>query len=134
MRVIPQRQKSKGSLIITAALELSTNQVTHFYSEKKNTAEMIKLLEILVKQYAETDKIYLSWDAASWHASKLFYKRVDLINSPEYRAEHKTPHVELAPLPSCAVPQRHRVGLQRDGPSHHPQQRLRVSGGLQGGD
>jgi transposase len=102
VRVIPQRQKSKGSLIITAALELSTNQVTHFYSDKKNTAEMIKLLEILVKQYAETDKIYLSWDAASWHASKLFYKRVDLINSPEYRAEHKTPHVELAPLPSCA--------------------------------
>ena len=52
VRVVPQRQKSKGSLIITAALELSTNQVTHFYSEKKNTAEMIKLLEILVKQYA----------------------------------------------------------------------------------
>jgi transposase len=102
VRVIPQRQKSKGSLIITAALELSTNQVTHFYSENKNTAEMIKLLEILLKQYADTDKIYLSWDAASWHASKLFYKRVDLINSPEYRAEHKTPRVELAPLPSCA--------------------------------
>jgi len=102
VRVVPQRQKSKGSLIITAALELSTNQVTHFYSEKKNTAEMIKLLEILVKQYADTDKIYMSWDAASWHASKLFYKRVELINSPAYRAEHKTPHVELAPLPSCA--------------------------------
>jgi hypothetical protein len=102
VRVVPQRQKSKGSLIITAALELSTNQVTHFYSEQKNTAEMIKLLEILVKQYADTDKIYFSWDAASWHASKLFYKRVDLINSPEYRAEHKTPLVELAPLPTCA--------------------------------
>jgi transposase len=102
VRVVPQRQKSKGSLIVTAALELSTNQVTHFYSEKKNSAEMIKLLEILVKQYADTDKIYMSWDAASWHASKLFYKRVDQINSPAYRAEHKTPHVELAPLPSCA--------------------------------
>ena len=63
---------------------------------------MIKLLEILVKQYADTDKIYMSWDAASWHASKLFYKRADQINSPAYRAEHKTPHVELAPLPSCA--------------------------------
>jgi len=43
VRVIPQRQKSKGSLIVTAALELSTNQVTHFYSDKKNTAEMINL-------------------------------------------------------------------------------------------
>jgi len=102
VRVVPQRQKSKGTMIITAALELSTNQVTHFYSEKKNTAEMIKLLEILVKQYADTDKIYLSWDAASWHASKLFYTRVDLINSPDYKSEHRTPHVELAPLPSCA--------------------------------
>jgi transposase len=30
VRTIPQRQKSKGSLICTAALELSTNQVTHF--------------------------------------------------------------------------------------------------------
>ena len=34
---IPQRQKSRGRLILTAALELCTNQVTHFYSERKNT-------------------------------------------------------------------------------------------------
>ena len=120
VRVVPQRQKSKGSLIITAALELSTNQVTHFYSEKKNTGEMIKLLEVLVKQYAEADRVYLSWDAASWHASKLFYKRVDLINSPAYRAEHKTPQVELAPLASSVrtVSHCHRIHLQRNGESH----------------
>jgi transposase len=37
IRTIPQRQRSKGSLICTAALELSTNQVTHFYSKRKNT-------------------------------------------------------------------------------------------------
>ena len=43
---IPQYQKPKGYLIATAALELSTNQITHFYSKTKNTAEMIKL-EIL---------------------------------------------------------------------------------------
>jgi transposase len=29
--VVPQHQASKGTLIVTAALELSTNQVTHFY-------------------------------------------------------------------------------------------------------
>ena len=51
VRVVPQRQKSKGSLIVTAALELSTNPMTHFYSEKKNTAEMIKLLEVLLEKY-----------------------------------------------------------------------------------
>jgi hypothetical protein len=102
VRVVPQRQKSKGRLILTAALELSTNQVTHFYSEKKNTAEMIKLLEVLLVQYAGCDKIYLSWDAASWHASKKLYERVEEVNSAEYRARHKSPYVELAPLPSSA--------------------------------
>ncbi len=36
-RTFPQRQRSKGQLLVTAALELSTNQITYFYSEKKNT-------------------------------------------------------------------------------------------------
>jgi transposase len=102
VRIVPQRQKSKGRLILTGALELSTNQVTHFYSEKKNTAEMIKLLEVLLVQYAGCDKIYLSWDAASWHASKKLYERVEEINSAEYKALHKSPYVELAPLPASA--------------------------------
>jgi hypothetical protein len=102
VRTVPQRQRSKGSLILTAALELSTNQVTHFYSEKKNTAEMIKLLDVLLVQYANCDKIYFSWDAASWHASKALNKRVDEINSPGYKDQHRCPLVELVPLPSCA--------------------------------
>jgi transposase len=102
VRTVPQRQKSKGRLILTAALELSTNQVTHFYSEKKNTVEMIKLLEVLLVEYANCDKIYFSWDAASWHASKKLNERVDEINSARYRAEHRCPSVELVPLPSCA--------------------------------
>jgi transposase len=101
-RVVPQRQKSKGALIVTAALELATNQVTHFYSEKKNTAEMIKLLEVLLVQYAGCDKIYLSWDAAAWHASKGLYDRVERVNSAEYRDLHRSPNVELAPLPAGA--------------------------------
>lgn len=53
MKTIPQYQKSKGSLIVTAALELSTNQVTHFYSERKNTTEMIKLLNVLIDNYSD---------------------------------------------------------------------------------
>jgi transposase len=101
-RTIPERQKSKGTLIATAALELSTNQVTHFYSEKKNTDEMIRLLEVLISQYRGQTRIFLSWDAASWHGSKKFFGRVDEVNQAAYRAEHGTPVVELAPLPSCA--------------------------------
>jgi transposase len=69
-RSIPQYQKSKGSLILTAALDLSTNQITHFYSKAKNTAEMIRLLDLLFKQCSGERTLYFSWDAASWHASK----------------------------------------------------------------
>jgi hypothetical protein len=57
---VPQFQISKGCLIINAALELSTNQVTHFYSKKKNTVEMVKLLEILLAEYSNCKCIYLS--------------------------------------------------------------------------
>ncbi len=101
-KTIPQWQKSKGSLIITGALELSTNQMTYFYSEKKDTEEMIKLLDILLEEYKEDERIYLSWDAASWHASQKLYEKVEKVNSSEYKENHKTPIVELAPLPSCA--------------------------------
>src|ERR1700720_3423562 len=45
---VPQWQKSRGCLIMTAALELSGNQVTHFYSAKKTTGEMIRLMDVLV--------------------------------------------------------------------------------------
>ena len=102
VRLVPQRQKSKGKLIVTGALELCTNKVNHFYSEHKNTAEMIKLLNLLVRQYSTCDTIYFSWDAASWHASKRFHARVVEINSAKYRAAHRIPRVELAPLPISA--------------------------------
>jgi transposase len=101
-KTVPQCQKSRGSLIVTGALELSTNQVTHFYSEAKNTEEMIKLLLVLLEQYAEEDCIYFSWDAASWHASAKLYEEVERLNSPEYRRSHRGPVVKLAPLPKSA--------------------------------
>lgn len=102
VRIVPLFQKSKGVLIVTAALELSENQVTHFYSAHKNTEEMLKLLETLLVMYANQSCIYFTWDAASWHASKKLYIRVEEINSPKYQAMHKCPLVKLAPLPSRA--------------------------------
>ena len=75
-RVVPQWQRSKGCMIMTAALELSGNQVTHFYSERKNTAEMIRMMEVLIEQYADRRTLYLSWDAASWHMSKKLHQRI----------------------------------------------------------
>ena len=99
---VPQFQKSKGSLILTGALELSTNQVTYFYSQKKNTNEMIHLLDLLLKKYEKCTRIYLSWDAASWHISKKLNKRVDEVNKASYRRKHKTAEVVIAPLPASA--------------------------------
>jgi hypothetical protein len=101
-RVVPQRQRSRGRLIITAALELSTNQITHFYSEKKNTDEMIKLLDVLLRQYSSQRCLYLSWDAASWHISTKLTKRVCEVNNVVETVQGKTPIVKLMPLPSSA--------------------------------
>jgi hypothetical protein len=97
-RTVPQRQRSKGTLIVTAALELSTNQITHFYSPAKNTSEMVKLLYKIVDAYADQECIYFSWDAASWHASKALYSIVQDIN---IRRNGRL-RVKLVPLPSCA--------------------------------
>jgi hypothetical protein len=101
-KIIPKLQHSKGFLIVTAALELSTNQVTHFYSRKKDTEEMIKLLDMLIDQYKGMSKIYFSWDKAAWHASKKLFAKIEEVNKDEFRAVHQTPIVELAPLPASA--------------------------------
>ena len=100
-RSIPQHQKSKGTLIVTAALELSTNQVTHFYSKTKNTAEMIRLLDLLLKHCAGKRTLYFSWDAASWHTSKKLEQHVADLNAVSPSAVPR-PRVELVPLPACA--------------------------------
>ena len=102
LKTVPQWQRSNGSLILTAALELSKNQVTHLYSKKKDTDEMLKLLEILLAEHSSESCIYLSWDAASWHASKRLFARVNEINGPDYRTYHRVPYVRLAPLPTRA--------------------------------
>jgi hypothetical protein len=94
---VPQWQKSKGWMIITAALELSRNQVTHFYSRQKNTDEMIKMADLLRCQYRACGRIYLSWDAASWHISKRLLEYLKAVNAEAFRDGFST--IETAPLP-----------------------------------
>jgi len=96
---VPQWQKSKGSLILTAALELSRNKVTHFYSNAKNTAEMIRMAKVLIAEYIGASTIYLSWDAASWHMSKDLFAFVAENNKS---CSGVSPKLELAPLPASA--------------------------------
>lgn len=97
--IIPQWQNSKGWLILTAALELSSNQVTHFYSRKKNTDEMIRMADLLRSQCANLRRIYLSWDAASWHVSERLRAHLKKLNS---NTAGEYPVVEIAPLPAGA--------------------------------
>jgi transposase len=100
IRHVPQWQKSKGSLIVSAALELSRNQIIHFYSDRKNSAETCKLIDQLRRQYKGYRRIYLSWDAAPWHSSEQLFNRVEFLND---WAEHdEAPHIEILPLPAQA--------------------------------
>ena len=97
---VQQWQKSRGCMIITAALDLPGNQVTHFYSTKKNTGEMIRMMDILIDRYAEHRKLYLCWDAASWHISKQLFARIEAHNAAV--ANGSGPLVETVPLPAGA--------------------------------
>ena len=100
VRVVPQWQRSKGSLIVTAALELSKNQMTHFYSERKNTDETIKLAEMIRDRYKGFRRIYLSWDAAPWHRSKGLHDRIVELNGLGSRGD--APEIQVLPLPAGA--------------------------------
>jgi transposase len=97
---VPQWQKSRGCMIMTAALELSGNQITHFYSTKKNTGEMIRMMDVLIEKYAQHSRLYLSWDAASWHISKDLFVRIEAHNAAVVNGGG--PLVEAAPLPARA--------------------------------
>ena len=91
---VPEKQKSKGIIICTAALELSTNQVTHFFSDKKNTFEMVKLIDLLISQYSNEETLYLCWDAVSWHNSKILKTYIEDHNNAG------SPQIKLVPLPA----------------------------------
>ena len=102
LTAIPQKQKNKGFIVCTAALELSTNQVTHFFSPKKNTDEMIKLIDILIEKYHDQEKLYISWDAAAWHVSTKLKAKLAAVNSLPETAAGQAPELVLAPLPASA--------------------------------
>lgn len=98
LRVVPQWQRSKGALIVSAALELRSNQLTFFFSARKNTQETIALIEVLRRQYRGYRRIFLSWDAAPWHDSKGLHERIQFLN--EWAEHDNAPTIALRPLPS----------------------------------
>ena len=98
--MVPQWQASKGSLIVSAALDLSKNQVHHFYSERKNTHETLKLIELIRHVYKGYRRIYLSWDAAPWHSSAELFEKIEFLNG--WAQYDGAPDIQVLPLPSGA--------------------------------
>jgi DDE superfamily endonuclease len=87
---------------MTSALELSKNQLTYFYSPRKDTGEMLRMLGKLLQEYAYKSRIFVSWDAASWHMSKMLHAHVAEHNDAVTKGAVAGPLVELAPLPAGA--------------------------------
>ncbi len=97
----PQNQRSKGSITLYGALSATTNQVTWFYGKSKDSAGIIDLAEILFNQYHASSKIYLTWDAASWHGSDELVQWTDELNAWN-KISDAGPIIEFVPLPSSA--------------------------------
>jgi len=99
-RSVPQWQRSRGSFILTAALDLARNQVTFFYSERKNADEIIRLIDRLRDSYARYRTLYVSWDAAPWHRAQRLMQYLESINSQASRGAG--PAVTIRELPTGA--------------------------------
>lgn len=99
-RTVPQWQKSKGAFIVTAALDLERNQLVFFLSERKNTGETIRLIDVLRERYAGYKTLYLSWDAAPWHRSERLMEHLATVN--EGARLGSGPRVVILPLPTSA--------------------------------
>jgi len=100
-RIHPQNQRSKGAITLYGALSANTNQMTWFYQNTKDSAGIIDLVEILYNRYHDKSKIYLTWDAASWHRSNELVKWADETNTRN-TANSSGPIIEFVPLPSSA--------------------------------
>jgi transposase len=97
----PQNQRSRGAITLYGALSANTNQMTWFYHTSKDSAGIIDLAEILYNRYHDRSKIYLTWDAASWHGSNELVEGADEINTWN-AASSAGPIIEFIPLPSSA--------------------------------
>jgi DDE superfamily endonuclease len=86
---------------MSGGLNATTNQVSWLYSSTKDTQAMIDLIEILFNQHPFTSRIYLTWDAASWHKSGLLVEWLDAFNV-ETSSSGLGPTIHLVPLPTSS--------------------------------
>jgi transposase len=98
---LPQKQEHRGAITMAGALNALTNQVTWVYGRSKDTSAMIALMEILFNQHRSASKLYITWDAASWHRSNALVHWLDTFNEGTERSG-EGPLIHLVPLPTSA--------------------------------
>jgi transposase len=98
---IPQVQLNRGAITMAGALSATTNQMTWVYGPSKNTSTMIALLEILFNQHNSVARLYITWDAASWHRSGALVEWLDAFNE-KTRQSRAGPLIYLVPLPTSS--------------------------------
>lgn len=62
---------------------------------------MVDLIELLFNEHPRKAKLFITWDAASWHSSAKLEEWMNEFNSHAERHGHG-PLVVLVPLPRCA--------------------------------
>ena len=97
----PQEQAHRGVIMMSGALSATANQVTWVYGRAKDTTAMIDLMELLYNQYFSALKLYVTWDAASWHKSAMLVEWLDAFNSTT-KITNEGPLIELVPLPTSS--------------------------------
>ena len=97
----PRNQLSKGSVTLLGALSATTNQVTWAFGKSKDTSSIIDLIELLFNQYHDMMKIYITWDAVSWHNSIALLEWLDSFNDAT-KDSGKGPMIEVVPLPTSS--------------------------------
>lgn len=98
---IPRHQVSRGTVALVAALSATTNQLTWTFVTTKDSRSMTSLLELLYNQYYKYSRLYVTWDAVSWHNSATLTDWLDEFNQATRKLE-AGPLIELVPLPTSA--------------------------------
>ncbi len=98
---IPRHQTSRGTVALVAGLSATANQMTWAFVTSKDSRSMTELLEMLYNQYHANSKLYVTWDAVSWHNSTNLTDWLDQFNEIT-RKEGAGPIIELVPLPTSA--------------------------------
>ena len=87
--------------MMSGALSATTNQMTWIYGRSKDSTAMIDLMELLYNQHVTASKLYVTWDAASWHKSAMLVEWLDAYNAIT-RSTGDGPIIELVPLPTSS--------------------------------